>query len=116
MAASQLNQEMPASPIGNEWQIRKDLIDEELQVIRHIQHRLLHNHWLITDHIRLEAYDEKYSRVIPTNHAALEFAAKGIDDDELFALLSNANRTLTNENWPDLCGYGAICEATKGTN
>ena len=90
------------------------LIDEELQVIRHIQHRLLHNHWLITDHIRLEAYDEKYSRVIPTNQKALEFAAKGIDDDELFGLLANANRTLTNENWLTYVDTAQYAKLLKG--
>ena len=75
------------------------IIDEELQVIQYVCHRLPKMHGLITDDTRLESHNSIYSRIVPCNMSALEEKAKNKDDDEVYKVVAGTIGRLLNPHW-----------------
>jgi hypothetical protein len=74
------------------------LVDEALQVIRYIKHRIPQTHALITDHIEVTQSGPIYGRAVALN-ASLDDMALNRDKDEIREVLSGTSRILANRNW-----------------
>jgi hypothetical protein len=79
----------------DDWHV---MVDEELQVVRHQQHRIPQTHGLITKHLEVIPANAVYGRIF-VRDITLDEMARNTDQDEILETLADTCRILTNKNW-----------------
>lgn len=83
------------------WTNKSDLhlfIDEDLQAVRHKEHRLPHTHDLITEHIKIVPYNAIFGKVVVADQA-INAKARNKDEDAILDVIADPLRIITNVNW-----------------
>jgi hypothetical protein len=80
----------------HKWHV---FVDEAMQVVRYQQHKLPHNHQLITSHLEVNPVNSIYGEVSVVDDEALKQIAQNEDDDEIYETLAGTCRILRNGCW-----------------
>src|SRR6202012_4737040 len=89
------------------------LVDEALQTIRYVKHRIPQTHALITEHIEVTQTGPIYGRATARS-APLDDLALNRDEDEILEVLSVTSRILANRNWETFVNLEQYDRLLKG--
>lgn len=90
------------------------IIDEDLQAERYCKHELPNTHELITRHLEIVPHDAIYGRVGVAGADDLKAMAKNSQRDEVFEVLSDTLRVITNSNWETFVNLASYAKLKEG--
>jgi hypothetical protein len=97
------------------WTRKRDIhlfIDEALEVNKFYPIRMPETHPLLTEHIEIHQAHPIYGQVVAG--AKVEKMARNRKEDDIYNLLANINRTLSNKNWKSYVNAGQYEEMRRG--
>ena len=91
------------------------MVDETIQVLVHEHHTIPYNHDIITKHLHLEQHNSIYSKVSGWGDELVDIG-RNPKKDQIFELLSNTARNITNERYESFCDSEKYKQLLNGEN